>query len=328
MRLAVIGRSELLYESVELLLTRGHTVGCIVTAAASPEYRRREDDFRGLAAKLGAPFATTLDAPEICEAAQRCDVGISVNWPHVLGPKHLSLPRLGILNAHAGDLPAYRGNATPNWAILQGEQRITLSVHFMEPGKLDCGRVISQQHLEMTPETGITEINEWLGTATPAAFAEALERLQEDAAYVLKHADDQAPESFRCFPRLPVDGFIDWSRTPGEIHNLIRASGRPLPGAYCYVFVEGVVRKLIVWRSKVVEASTGDLAHPGHVLWNDRQSGASWVRCGPGVLALLECQYDGEPDSYEPGRRWKSIRMRLGMRPEDMAWHMLQRLSG
>jgi len=34
-----------------------------------------------------------------------------------------------ILNAHAGDLPKYRGNACPNWAILKGEKRVVLTIH-------------------------------------------------------------------------------------------------------------------------------------------------------------------------------------------------------
>ena len=30
---------------------------------------------------------------------------------------------LGILNAHGGDLPRYRGNACQAWAIINGEER-------------------------------------------------------------------------------------------------------------------------------------------------------------------------------------------------------------
>ena len=40
--------------------------------------------------------------------------------------------KYGILNArHFGDLPKYRGNVYPNWAILNNEKNIYLTIHKM-----------------------------------------------------------------------------------------------------------------------------------------------------------------------------------------------------
>ena len=37
--------------------------------------------------------------------------------------KVISIFTLGILNAHGGDLPRYRGNACQAWAIINGEEK-------------------------------------------------------------------------------------------------------------------------------------------------------------------------------------------------------------
>jgi methionyl-tRNA formyltransferase len=121
---------------------------------------------------------------------------------------------------------------------------------------------------------------------------------------------------------LPEDGFIDWSRPVSDIHNLIRAVSFPFPGAYTYHRDKGFVKKLLIQKSRIVALTTRDLAMPGHVLMNDKETGESHVKCGDGVIALARCRYEGEEEEFFPGKRWKSIRMRLGVRAEDWLWEV------
>jgi len=46
MKIAIIGRTELLYETIWKLHEAGHNIACILTAKAAPEYTRTEADFR------------------------------------------------------------------------------------------------------------------------------------------------------------------------------------------------------------------------------------------------------------------------------------------
>ena len=48
----------------------------------------------------------------------RADIAVSINWPTLIRGKALAAFSYGILNAHTGDLPRYRGNACANWAII------------------------------------------------------------------------------------------------------------------------------------------------------------------------------------------------------------------
>lgn len=324
MKVTIIGRTQILYDTALELYNLGHTIQCIITAKAAPEYTRNEHDFRILAKKVGASFflTKTLNNTEIEEACQGSDIGISVNWISVLNKQHLSLFKFGILNSHFGDLPKYRGNATPNWAIIRNEEKITNTIHFMEDGSLDCGRVIHQEHFNLDCNSTISDVYQWAEDTIPNSFVSALRAIEADNSFSLKYANPNNPLSFRCYPRLPEDGYIQWDKPVLEIHNIIRAAGDPFSGAYCYHRFEGEVKKLFILKSEIISTSNSDIAVPGHVLKNNSETGDSQVQCGEGIIAIQRCKYDGENDDFLPGRRWKSIRMRLEVRIEDWLWEI------
>ena len=319
MQLVIIGHTQMLYNTALLLHQQGHQVNAVITAEAAPENNCTGEDFQKLADSIEAPFLLTnnLDSPEVIELCRGSDVGISINWKTLFHERHINLFRLGILNAHHGDLPKYRGNACSNWAIIEGDQSITASVHFVEGDKLDCGRIVGKRQLRLNENTTITDIYSWSEKVLPDLFVQVLDKLQSDESYTLKYADLDSSESFRCYPRLPEYGFIEWNASVKTIHNLIRATCYPFSGAYTYHVCEGKVRKLIVIKSRIVQSQTKDLAMPGHVIKNDKNSGESWIKSGDGILALAECRYENETEAFLPGQRWTSIRMTLGIRVED-----------
>jgi len=192
----------------------------------------------------------------------------------------------------------------------------------MEGGRLDCGRIICQEHFKLNKDITVTDVYRWSEESTPALFVKALRLLEDDNDIILKLADPNSPESFRCYPRLPEDSFIRWELPVLKVYNLIRAVCFPFSGAYTYHWYKGEVKKLIVLKSRIIQTKTNDLAIPGHVLENNKETGETYVQCGDGIIALLKCRYDGEQEEFAPGKRWKSIRMRLGIRVEDWLWEI------
>lgn len=324
MRIAIIGRTQILYETTKKLYEEGHQISCIITSKAEPEYSRTDKDFEQLAKKINIPFVltSTLNKAEIEILFKDLDAGVSVNWVSIIPQRHIDLFRLGILNAHLGDLPKYRGNAAANWAIINNEMKITNTIHFMEGGLLDCGRVIVQNHFDLTNDATISDVYKWAEETTPALFVRALKEIDNNHNYFLKYAKADSDESFRCYPRLPEDSFIDWNLSAINIHNLIRAVCYPFSGAYTYHWHKGEIKKLTILKSRVINNEAHDFAVPGHVLENNNKTGESYVRCGSGIIALLECKYDEEHEVFTPGKRWKSIRMRLGVRMDDWLWYI------
>ncbi len=64
----------------------------------------------------------------------------------------ISVPRIGVLNAHMGRLPDYRGMNALEWSLLYGD-RLGVTIHFIDAG-VDTGDVLLFR--ELVPESGDT----------------------------------------------------------------------------------------------------------------------------------------------------------------------------
>ena len=143
MRVGVIGRTGMLLETARQILARGHEIAFVMTCRAEAYYEVDESHFRDLAAELGCPFYEGVNPNEHVDDIKRlgAQVCVSINWLTLLKERFLTAFPFGVLNAHAGDLPRYKGNACANWAILNFEPSIGLTVHRMTEA-LDSGPYI------------------------------------------------------------------------------------------------------------------------------------------------------------------------------------------
>ena len=309
MRVAIIGRTEILYETAELLAKRGHEIALIVTAKAAPEYTRTEDDFKALASRLNTPFIHTARIAETLETIRSIapvDIGVSMNYPGVIPSEAIDLFPLGILNAHGGDLPRYRGNACQAWAILNGEERVGLCVHKMVGGELDSGDIIARDYHPLSAETSITEIYAWMGSRTPPLFEKTLDLLAANPNYVLERQSKNPADSLRCYPRLPEDGRIDWNRSSAEIMRLINASTKPYAGAFTYNKGE----KIRIWNARMGTLPCPSCFVPGQVLWKN-DDGSVAVGTGDSGVLLLDVLQGETSEPYPAKEIVTSLRERF-----------------
>ena len=128
------------------------------------------------------------------------DIGLSVNYTSIISRKIIELFPLGILNAHGGDLPRYRGNACQAWAIINGEKEIGICVHKMIGGELDSGKIISKSYFPLNVDSRIGEVYEFFDTEIPRLFSEALNSLNEDKCYFLEEQSKFPEDILRCYP--------------------------------------------------------------------------------------------------------------------------------
>jgi methionyl-tRNA formyltransferase len=83
--------------------------------------------------------------------------------------------------------------------------------------------------------------------------------------------------------RRPGDGRIDWRAPADEIERLVRAVGRPYPGA----FTEAAGDRLTIWSARACACADRQHASPGQVVARDAEGFA--VRCGDGrALHVVE----------------------------------------
>jgi UDP-4-amino-4-deoxy-L-arabinose formyltransferase/UDP-glucuronic acid dehydrogenase (UDP-4-keto-hexauronic acid decarboxylating) len=305
MKIAIIGRSEVLYETTLLLHYTGHKIVCILTSKEAPEYTRTAADFLELANKLKVPFERGGEGAEYTDLFKKskADIAVSINYTGVLPQSIIDQFPHGVLNAHGGDLPRYRGNACQAWAILNGEQRIGLCIHKMIGGELDSGDIIARDYLSIDHSTKITMVWEWMMLRTPQLMLEALQLLDADSEYVLEKQSKDLAQVLRCYPRKPEDGRIDWNQSAIKIIRLINACNKPYAGAFC----EFEDEKLIIWDAELVSDGEVFFAVPGQV--TKIGDGFIEIACKDGKIAILTCEINGV--IYKPSTLIRSVRKRL-----------------
>lgn len=305
MKIAIIGRTEILFDTVQILRQAGHSITCILTNKEAPEYTKTTADFECLASDLSIPFASTAQIKNVIAMLQATgsDIGVSLNYAGIIPKEITDLFPMGILNAHGGDLPRYRGNACQAWAILNGEDKIGLCIHRMIGGELDSGDIIARDYLAIDHTTKVTAVWAWLNQRIPDLFLQAVNQLAIDPGYILEIQSKDQQDAHRSYPRLPEDGRVDWRQSALQVLRLINASNKPYAGAFCDY--EG--QRLIIWDAELVEAFENFSAIPGQIT----RIGAGFVEvaCGEGKLCILFAEYAGQVDT--PNAWIKSIRKRL-----------------
>jgi methionyl-tRNA formyltransferase len=322
MRVAALGRTGLLLGSIRSVAAAGHEIVLVATATAAPEYSATERDFGDLAVELGALF---LESPDLRDdgvvaaiAGAGADVAISVNWPTLVPQAVLEVFPHGVVNAHLGDLPRYRGNATPNWAILEGEAEVVTTLHLMD-AELDSGPILAQRRMPIDETTYIGDVYAFSRANTPEMFVEVVDGLA--AGTLAARPQDIETADLRCHPRMPADGWLDWSRDATHLARLVRASSDPFAGAYTSLGEQ----RLVVWRAREEEVGR-HVGVPGQVIDVRADTGDVAVLTGSGVLVLERVALDGG-ESRPAAQVISSTRTRLGMHVPSVVAELERRIA-
>ena len=299
-----IGRSRYLFDGIKFLVSKGFIFKAIVTDEAYDEYDVKATDFEILAKEINAVFIKTsnVNNEELINIIESNNIktAISANWKYVISEKFRSLFECGILNFHLGNLPDYKGNATVNWTIINGEKFIYGNIHKME-NELDSGNIIARKKIEINEDTYIDEILKQAEIDVPFLYYDALMKINNDSFYFeLKGTSD----GLRCYPRLPEDSQIDWSKSVEDIHKLIRASSHPYSGAFTFLND----KKIIIWKARIV-FDNNFLAIPGHIVEINNINNTILVACSNGLLEINSSDIVGEIKSSQV--EIKSIRSRF-----------------
>lgn len=311
MRILLAGRTDMLLETGNLLLENGHEIAGIITCRAAIEYSANEDDFSHYADDLKVPFFQTqkinsTNCKHFVEQLGHIDVTVSINWIGIMGEKFISNFKLGVLNAHGGDLPRYRGNACQAWAIINGESKIGLCIHKMIAGVLDSGDIISRSYFPIDINTRVGQVYSWMRIEIPQLFLQAINALDGNADYILEEQSKDPAKTLRCYPRKPEDGQIDWKQSSESIIRLVNASSEPFSGSFCFD-EEGV--KIIIWRARVHEDEEAYSGIPGQITSLNKENSTLHVLTGKGKIEISEIERNGVRD--KPTRFFSSIRSRL-----------------
>lgn len=208
------------------------------------------------------------------------DVAVVAAYGRILPPAVLAAPKQGCVNLHASILPAYRGAAPIQWALMRGESETGISLMQMDEG-LDTGAVYAVRRWPITPDADAGRLTDEL--ATLAADVVRNELMSALGGRLVALPQDERSATYA--PPISRDHqIIDWTRASHELVNQVRGLA-PAPGAYTLVGER---------RLKLLEIGVGstlDRGSPGLVM--EAASGAVEVACGSGSVELRRVQAEG-----------------------------------
>ncbi|GAK54645.1 methionyl-tRNA formyltransferase [Candidatus Moduliflexus flocculans] len=82
------------------------------------------------------------------------DLILSCRYDYIFKPTAIQIPRLGILNIHPGVLPMYRGVLSPLQALLNNDQRLGVTVHWINAG-IDTGNILNILYLDQDAKKSV-----------------------------------------------------------------------------------------------------------------------------------------------------------------------------
>ena len=291
MRIAFFGTPGAAVPYLAALMRSPHEVCVVVTQPDRVAGRGRE--LRPPAVKSAAQArALCLLQPETCRAEEfteafracRPEIGVVVAYGQILPPSVLACPPRGCLNVHYSLLPALRGAAPVQQALLQGLDETGVTVQWMAE-QLDAGDIVLQERVPVESDDNQTTLFERMATVGVPLLLKALELIEVGEAPRAPQDSTRATWA----PELTAEQCrIDWSRSAEEIRDLVRAC-HPKPGAYTYR--RG--RRLKVVAVEVVrEIPASDEGHTaGHVELDS--TGRLVVKAGNGAVALVGVQPEG-----------------------------------
>lgn len=255
-----------------------------------------------------------INAPEIVAQVREWqpDLLFVVGLSQLVKTDLLSVPKLACVGFHPTMLPRGRGRAPVAWLVVDATPGAA-NFFVMDAGT-DSGPILVQEPFDVSPTDDAEQVTASLEQAIVRALDRWLPKLL--AGEWNPQPQDEAQATYHG-KRAPEDGWIDWTKSAHEIHALIRAAGRPHPGAYSYL----KDRKLLVWRAEL-DRVTPFRGVIGRVLLNDAHRG-SLVQTGDGLIWLREVAWvDGDET-----RPKLSVGQRLGYVVEDEVSRLKERVA-
>lgn len=284
MRLIFCGTPEFAVPSLQRLLESPFKPVLVVTQPDRPRGRGQKlaaSPIKQVAEQAGIPLYqperfNTEETWTLLKEVQP-DLAIVVAYSAKIGKTALAIPREGWLNLHPSLLPAYRGAAPLQWAIMEGEPLSGVSTFFLNEA-WDAGPVCLQQAVAIHSE-------ECYGEAAPRFAQVGADLVVRSVEAIAQGIAPHIPQDDSKATFAPLihgsDTLLEWSWPAHKIHNRVRGLS-PEPGLSA-TWREKRVR---IMKTRLVPSQPGETpGAPGEVSCASRQGLMVWT--GEGALELL-----------------------------------------
>lgn len=249
LRLVFAGTPAAAVPSLERLAAGRHDVAAVVTRPAAPIGRKRVITPSPVAAAAERLGIHVIEAARMDDdatgriGALRPDLGVIVAYGGLVREPLLSAPTHGWINLHFSLLPAWRGAAPVQHALIAGDAETGASVFRLVP-ELDAGDVYGMQSQAIRPEDTTGSLLEALADSGADLLADVVDAIASGTAVARPQAGEPT-----FAPKLGLDDArLDWHRPAAEVLDRFRGV-TPEPGAWTTVDDQ---------RLKVLEAVAAD----------------------------------------------------------------------
>ena len=208
------------------------------------------------------------------------DVVAVVAYGRILPQRVLDIPAKGCINIHASVLPAYRGSAPYQWAVLDGLRETGVSAMYL-CAQMDAGDVIDVAKTPIGENETAGELLDRLAVLGADLLGQTLGKLEKGPVAAQKQ--DERLVSYAPMLDKSICP-IDWNRSAQAIHNHVRGL-HPWPVAT----MELRGTKFKVHATRVVEGTHG--LTPGSVVALTKTG--LQMACGEGIVEILSLQAEG-----------------------------------
>lgn len=294
MKIALIGSVSSSWYALDALIRGGVEITVVLGLDESradkiSDYR----SLRTLAEKAGIPFCSFIKVNEPGVEkfllAHKPDMIWVIGLSQLVPDNLLKIAKHGGVGFHPTMLPEGRGRAPVAWTILK--QSLAAVNLFFLTDEPDAGDIIVQRQVPVLPD----DYSEDLIHRTNLVLRDVILELAPliKSGKIPRCPQDHSKATYNP-KRTPADGLINFSASTGSIYRLIRAAGRPYPGAFTWY--KG--HKLIVWRGKPAERQDLlSIRQPGTVLEINKDKGILVATADGGIwITELEIENNQKPD--------------------------------
>lgn len=230
MRILFAGHGQWAVDTLRALKSSNRNIAGVVVEPV-PIYAN-EGWFEALeevALRLGLPvFKQRIDLELIDEL--KPDLVVNVSFHQIYGRDILD--RVKIMNLHGSLLPKYRGRSVLNWAIINGEEEVGVTAHWINE-RVDAGDIIYQDKVRVDLNDTALDVYRKSLPLYPKLCLAALELIEEGETRATKQ---DKSEGRYWSQRTPKDSELkDLNMSIKSLHDFIRALCDPYPNAFIQV---------------------------------------------------------------------------------------------
>lgn len=289
MNVIFMGTPDFAVGTLEALVEAGHTITMVVTQPDKPKGRGHSMQYtpvKEAALRHNLPIYQPIKIREELSVKYieqiPADVIVVVAFGQLIPKSILKMKKYGCINVHASLLPAYRGAAPIQWAVINGDKQSGVTTMQMDEG-LDTGDMLLRTVVPLDEKETGGSLFEKLSAAGAALAVETLAKLETGEITPEKQGETTTAYASMLTKEM---GQIDWSRDAVSIERLVRGLN-PWPSAYTKL--NGKTMK--IWECEVVpsDASKGVC---GEILRVTKDS--MIVQTGQDALTIRELQLEGK----------------------------------